>query len=195
MKCDPRRIIFLPEFLNRHSFVSLFAWLMNAFVLEKKLKRDHATQLLHVASLTPSQMQFHFVVRHPMKEYTPEKNLCVECINHCKDIGLCADGGPKPRFMVGKDTELPGNHDEIEKNVAKVKKAIDSLNNGKMLDDNNGVFVNNEDILDVKGIGTARAISFPSLCCFTGLGTTTAAIQTAKQAILNSETGNGYAGD
>ena len=97
--------------------------------------------------------------------------------------------------MVGKDTELPENHNETEKNVAKVKKAIDLLNNGKMSDDNNGVFVNNEDILDVKGIGTVRAISFPSLCCFTGLGTTTAAIQTAKQAILNSETGNGCAGD
>ena len=61
--------------------------------------------------------------------------------------------------------------------------------------DINGVFVDNKDILDVKGIGSARAISFPSLCCFTGLGTTTAAIQTVKQAILNSETGNGYAGD
>ena len=115
VKYDPTEIIFLPEFLNRYSFVSLFAWLINAFVLEKKLKRDHAIQLLYVALLTPSQMQFHFVVRHLMKEYTPEKNLCVEYINHCKDNGLCANGGPKPRFMVGKDTELPENSDEIEK--------------------------------------------------------------------------------
>ena len=104
-------------------------------------------------------------------------------------------GDQKPRFMVGKGTELPENHDETEKNVAKVKKAIDLLNNGKMSDDNNGVFVNDEDILDVKGIGTARAISFPSLCCFTGLGTTSFATQTARQATLNSETGNGCAGD
>ena len=68
------------------------------------------------------------------------------------------------------------------------------LNSGKM-SDTNGVFVDDKDVCDVKGIGLARAISFPSLCCFTGLGTTTAAIQTVKQAILNSETGNGYAGD
>mgnify|MGYP003308334420 CR=1 FL=1 len=193
-KYDPTEIIFLPEFLNRYSFVSSFAWLINTFVSEKKLQRHHAIQLLYVALLTPSQMQFQFVVRQLMKEYTPEKNLCFEYINHCKDNGLCANGGPKPRFMVGKDTELPENSDEIEENVAKVEKAIDSLNNGKMLD-NSGVFVDNKDVLDVKGIGSARAISFPSLCCFTGLGTTTAAIQTAKQAILNSETGNGYAGD
>ena len=56
VKHDPTEIIFLPEFLNRHSFVSLFAWLTNAFVLEKKLQRHHAIQLLHVALLTPSQM-------------------------------------------------------------------------------------------------------------------------------------------
>ena len=35
VKCDPMEIIFLPEFLNRCSFVSSFAWLTNAFVLEK----------------------------------------------------------------------------------------------------------------------------------------------------------------
>ena len=140
MKCDPTEIIFLPEFLNRCSFVSSFAWLINAFVSEKKLQRHHAIQLLHVALLTPSQMQFQFVVWHLMKEHTPEKKLCVEHMNHCKDNGLCANGGPKPRFMVGKDTELPENSDETEENVAKVEKAIDSLNNGKMLD-NSGVFV------------------------------------------------------
>ena len=167
---------------------------MNEFIAEKKLQHHHAAQLLHVASLTPSQMQFQFVVWHLMKHHEPEKNLCLECMNHCKDKGLCANGGTKPRFMVGQDRELPKNLVEMKENLAKVKKAVNSLNSGKMLD-TNGVFVDDKDILDVKGIGLARAISFPSLCCFTGLGTTTAAIQTAKQAILNSETGNGYAGD
>ena len=47
VKYDPTEIIFLPEFLNRYSFVSSFAWLINAFVSEKKLQRHHAIQLLY----------------------------------------------------------------------------------------------------------------------------------------------------
>ena len=61
--------------------------------------------------------------------------------------------------------------------------------------DKKGVFVDNRCVVQVKGIGAARAISFPSLCCFIGLGTSEHAMQTAKQAILNSETGNRHAGD
>ena len=49
--------------------------------------------------------------------------------------------------------------------------------------------------MNVKGIRSARAILFPLFYRFTGLGVLWQAIQTAKQAILNSVTGNGYAGD
>ena len=58
-----------------------------------------------------------------------------------------------------------------------------------------GVFVDNKTVVDVKGVGPARAISFPSPCCFIGLGTSEYAIQTAKQALLDSESGNGHASD
>ena len=115
-------------------------------------------------------------------------------MKHCKKYGLIANGGPKSRFMAGKENELPNGIKEINKNVKLIEDAIKCLNNGKMLD-KNGLFVDNKTVLKVKGIGPARAISFPSLCCFTGFGTSEYAIQTAKQAILNSETANGYAGD
>ena len=61
--------------------------------------------------------------------------------------------------------------------------------------DKKGVFVDNKTVVDVKGIGAARAILFPLLCCFTGSGASWQAFQTAKQAISNSETANGCAGD
>ena len=186
--------IFLPEFMNRYSFVSSYAWLINSFHGIKGVTRRHAIELLYVALLTPSQIQFQEVVQHLKKGFKPKNNLCDRYINHCKKYGLCANGGPKPRFMAGKETELPRGKKEINENIIRLKNAIDSLNNGQMMN-KSGVFVDNKTVVNMKGIGAARAISFPSLCCFTGLGTSWQAIQTAKQAILNSVTGNGYAGD
>ena len=129
-----------------------------------------------------------------MKRFNPDENLCFECIKHCEKNSLCANGGPQPRFMAGQKTELPDGMEEITENLWQIECAIDSLNNGDMLD-KKGVFVDNRCVVQVKGIGAARAISFPSLCCFIGLGTSEHAMQTAKQAILNSETGNRHAGD
>ena len=194
VKHDTLMTIFLPKFMNRCSFVSSCAWLINLFCATRGLKRCHAMQLLCVALLTPSQTQFQLVVRHLMKEFTPETNLCFDCLKHCKENGLCANGGPEPRFMAGKESELPAGMKEVEKNLGQIERAINSLNSGGMLNEK-GVFVDNKTVVDVKGVGPARAISFPSLCCFIGLGTSEHAIQTAKQAILNSETGNGHAGD
>ena len=194
IKNDKLVTIFLPEFMNRYAFVSSFAWLINSFHGMEGVTRRHAIELLYVALLTPSQIQFQRVVRHLRKKFDPRNNLCHEYIKYCKEHGLCANGGPRPRFMVGKETELPQDLVEIEENIKRIEHAIDCLNNGDMMN-KSGVFVDNKTVVNVKGIGAARAISFPSLCCFTGLGTSWQAFQTAKQAILNSVTGNGYAGD
>ena len=194
IKGDKVMAIFLPEFMNRHSFVSSFAWLMNSFSRIEGVTRHHAVELLCVALLTPSQIQFQRVVRHLKNEFKPRNNLCYEYLQHCNKHSLHANGGPRPRFMVGKATELPCGITEINANLELIEKAIDHLNEGGMMN-SSGVFVDNKAVVDVKGIGAARAISFPSLCCFTGLGTTWQAIQTAKQAILNSVTGNGCVGD
>ena len=105
-----------------------------------------------------------------------------------------ANGGPESRFMVGKESELPNGLEEIEKNLDTLRHAIESLNRGDMLNDK-GKFVNNKDVVNLKGVRPARAVLFPSLCCFTGLGTSEHAILTAKQAILNSETRHWHAGD
>ena len=193
IKYDKLVTIFLPEFMNRYAFVSSFAWLINSFHGMKGVTRRHAMELLYVALLTPSQIQFQRVVQHLRKTFQPRNNLCFEYIKHCKKYRLCANGGPSPRFMVGKETELPRDIVEIKQNIKRIEHAIECLNNGNMMNES-GVFTDNKTVVNVKGIGAARAISFPSLCCFTGLGTSWKAFQTAKQAILNS-TGNGYAGD
>ena len=66
-----------------------------------------------------------------------------------------------------------------------MESAIKALSHGKFLD-KNGILVNNNFVVIVQGVGTARAQWFPSLCCFTGFGTTQLAIQTAEQAMFNS---------
>ena len=70
---DKLTTIFLPEFMNRHLFVSSHAWLMNSFFGIKGVKWRHGIQLLCVALLTPSQIQFHLVVRCLKKKFKPQK--------------------------------------------------------------------------------------------------------------------------
>ena len=192
-KYDAITIIFVPEFMNRYSFVSSYAWLINDLSREHKLERHHAIQLLYVALLTPSQIQFHVVVWFLMKSFTAATNLCAECVQHCKKEKLVADGGLQSRFPKAPSNELPLLED-VESNTRKIESAVKSLNDGEMLDQN-GLFVNNSMVVHLKGVGSTRALSFPSLCCFTGFGTTDLAIQTAKQAIINSNSMNMCAGD
>ena len=194
IKYNQPRLLLVPEFLNRYAFVSSYASLINEVSVNKGLEYHHALQLLYVALLTPSPIQFQWVVRHVTNNFNRQNNLCHEYIKHCKNNGLMANGGPESRFMVGKESELPNGLEEIEKNLDTLRHAIESLNRGDMLNDK-GKFVNNRDVVNLKGVGPARAISFPSLCCFTGLGISEHAILTAKQAIINSETRHRYAGD
>ena len=79
----------------------------------------------------------------------------------------------------------PESDCELEENLKKMELAIKALNHGKFLD-KNGIFVNNNFVVIVQGVGTARAQWFPSLCYFTGLGTTQLEIQTVKQTMFNS---------
>ena len=72
---DKLTTIFLPEFMNRYSFVSSYAWLINSFFAIKGVKWRHGIQLLHVALLTPSQIQFHLVVRCLKNEFKPKNNF------------------------------------------------------------------------------------------------------------------------
>ena len=58
---------------------------------------------------------FQLVVWHLMNEFTLETDLCFECMNHCKENGLCANGEPEPRFMAGKESDLPAGMKEIKK--------------------------------------------------------------------------------
>ena len=194
LKHEKLMTIFLPEFMNRYSFVSSYAWLINSFRNLKGVTRRHAIELLYVALLTPSQIQFQHVVQYLKKGFNHKNNMCERYLNYCKKYGLCANGGPQPRFMAGIDTDLPKGKKEINENIFRLKNAIDCLNKGEMMN-SNGVFSNNQVVVNVKGVGAARAISFPSLCCFTGLGVSWQAMQTAKQAVLNSVTGSGCTGD
>ena len=194
-KYDPISCMVLPEFLNPFAFVSSYAWLINKLHSRHNLDRCHGIQLLYVALLTPSQAQFHSVMNFIMKGYNDEMNLCCQYIKHCAENDLCAIGGHRAKFTVGGRAGVRAPKlSEIESNLEKIEVAIRALNEGRMLDAQSGMFVCDNYVVNIQGIGAARATSFPSLCCFTGFGTSQLAIQTAKQAVLNTGTSNDQTG-
>ena len=166
--------MFLPEFLNPFAFVSSHAWLMNSLHSKHNPNQSQGIQLLHLALLTPSQARFHLVLKAVMRGYKQNTNLHFAFMQFCSKNKLPTHGG------IGPESDC-----ELEDNLKKLESAIKALNHGKFLD-KNGILVNNNFVVIVQGVGTARAQWFPSLCCFTGFGTTQLAIQTAKQAMFNS---------
>ena len=101
-------------------------------------------------------------------------------------------GGPKPRFQGQSDcrkdqtTELFEfeSNDVLESNLKKLSNA--------MIDLNNGAWLNNEKELvkslaehKIKNVGNVASLSFPSLCCFTGLCKLNEATLTAKLVLPN----------
>ena len=108
------------------------------------------------------------------------------------ELGMKWGGGPKPRFQGQGDcrknqmTELFEfeSNDVLESNLEKLSTA--------MIDLNNGAWLNNEKELvkslaecKIKNVGIVSSLSFPSLCCFTGLCKSKEATLTAKSVLPN----------
>ena len=93
-----------------------------------------------------------------------------------------------------------GNSSQKKKeSLTQLEFAIKDLDSGKFECDK-GIITTNlgykrnhkEKLYDIYQIGHVSSISFPSVCVFTGLCTSKAAIQTAKQSKLNKSSPNTY---
>ena len=56
------QLVFVPEFQNRFAFVSLLAFGINQISSEKALKRNGCLELMYIALLSPSTLQFYWIV-------------------------------------------------------------------------------------------------------------------------------------
>ena len=103
----------------------------------------------------------------------------------CKDNKLCVRGGNYARFTSQGDQTVPKTESELQKQMSVFQEALASLNQGTMMN-SAGTLTTDRPITELQGVGRVCALSFPSLCCFVGLGVTPQAIQHAKQAIVNT---------
>ena len=76
------------------------------------------------------------------------------------------------------------SNDVLERNLKRLLDAIIDLNNGAWLNDKKEL-VKNLALYKIKNVGNVGSLSFPSLCCFTGLCTSTEARITAKSVLPN----------
>ena len=195
------KIIKVQEFVNRYGYVSSFAHGINVMSTVHRLVRTQVAQLVYAALLTPSQIQFQHVITsmREMEEgtYDETSNMFKEFYQKTNELGLKWGGGPLPRFQGQSDcrkdetgkqkqTELFQfeSNDVLEKNLDRLMDAIVDLNSGSWLNDKKEL-VRNLASYKIKNVGNVGSLSFPSLCCFTGLCTSTEARITAKSVLPN----------
>lgn len=152
-----------------------------------------------MALLSPSSIQYSWVVgemigqlsrskskrkklRHPLLFYT----------EICKQYGLRVRGGRNPHFQCQSDQDVPTTTKQLKEQMNMFQLTVNDLNDGGLLN-KDGIYVHLNKVHGrLKGVGEVSAISFASLYCFVGLGTTKYAIQTAKQAPVNNKSPNNY---
>ena len=151
----------------------------------KELSRTQVCELVYMALLSTSGLQFHWVVRQMMTIKGNIKSPFLTYLKICKDKKLCVRGGSYARFTLQGDQAVPKTKLELQQQMPVFLEALASLNKGTMMN-NMGTLTTDRPITELQGVGQVSALSFPSLCCFVGLGNTLQAIQHAKQALVNT---------
>ena len=182
--------VVLPEFQNRFGYVSVYASAINKITSEKQLSENQLSELVYAALQCRSNLQFHWVleemkqqwetsdqtlVLHPFLFY---KKICTEY-----DLNFC--GGINPRYTSTGTAAIVKTLDELIVEMEKFETTVNRLNSGELLK-RDGKWKCH----DLKGVGAVCGISFPSLCCFVGLGKTPYAVQMAKQSPVNTKPGS-----
>ena len=188
-------VIFVPEFQNRSAFVSLFASAINNARDKVSLSKNQVLELVYVALLSTSNLNFFYVLQEMLNNYITDHQWDHPFFffkETCHRKGLKIRGGRNPRFQGQSEENLPSTKSQLLNQLEVLGQAVRFLNNGELLN-SEGVYVHDSKVYSsLKGVGNVAAISFPSLCCFVGLGETKYAIQTAKQAPLNNSSRNNY---
>ena len=187
-------VMVIPEMLNRYGYVSSYAYMINQVNEKFCISDEQLLELLYVALLQTSQIQFVFVMRRMLEKQTipKEQNLFFLYQNLCSENNLILTGGPLSRYQPQSINPLD---DKGVKNITTgLKKAIDDMDLGKFIDQKTrrvilGVHDNKK--YNVLHVGPVGGLSFPALCVFTGICKSNNAIQTAKYARINLASNKG----
>ena len=124
----------IPEMLNRYGYVSSYAYMINKVNENFCISNEQVLELLYVALLQTSQIQFVFVMRRMLEKQTipKEQNLFFLYQNLCSENNLILTGGPLSRYQPQSINPLD---DKGVKNITTgLKKAIDDMDLGKFID-------------------------------------------------------------
>lgn len=188
-------VIIVPEFVNRFGFTSAYAYMINLFKQKYSITRRQHLELLYVTLTQTSQMQFVYVARAMLlaESYDKNANLFFVFRQICADHGLKFTGGPLPRFQAQPSKRL------MDMDVDTFDLLLNGLEQG-VHDLEEGLFINqsmkcvvggvHQKKYNVKHVGEVAALSFPSLCVFTGLCRSENSITTAMFARLNDSPEN-----
>lgn len=126
-----------------------------------------------------------------------KRNMFQEFYKKSNNLGLKWGGGPLTRYQgqadwrkdqTGRQKKVGlfdfESNDILKENLERLEDAIIELNNGSWLNDKNEL-IKNLASYKIKNLGTVGSLSFPSLCCFTGLCVSKEAITTAKSVLPN----------
>jgi hypothetical protein len=199
------KIIAIPEMPNRYWFVSSFASQINRLVARYRLHEKQIFELIYMALLSPSQIQFYFVTNEMLRllgtsrnPHLPKYRSCLCLFRYYQEIAtqndLVVNGGMNSRYQ---PQPLPNNsifvHDDaLTENINGIQQCVESLRSGDFLKPTGGL-TKKSPATTLSMVGSVGAISFPSLCVFTGVATTTRALETAMMSTPNEDSRNSYA--
>jgi hypothetical protein len=192
------KIVVVNEFLSRFGFVSSFCYQLNRFNTKFQPTFPQRLQLLYVALLQSSSIQFYYVMDLLMsenKEIQPEVNMFQMYQKQCKDSDLLLTAGPQNRVQAAycdPESTVFSQKDGgvvLKSNIDKLADAVRDLEAGGFLCPQTGYLQKRVDVYGVHNIGKVQGLSFASICVFTGLCRSAAAVSTAKQALCNGPKG------
>ena len=124
------------SFFSRYGYVSSFAYEINQFVKKYKPTKDQVIELLYLALLQVSQVQFHYIMNKTMEEQyanITKKNLMEEYFHICSREKLSNFGGPFSRVQAQPNTYTTDVMAYKENSLFWLKCAIADLDLGKFL--------------------------------------------------------------
>jgi hypothetical protein len=190
-----RKVLVVKEFMNRFGYVSSFCYQLNRFNFKFNPTWTQKLQLLYVALLQSSSVQFFHVMDLLMKKdmYRKGDNLFRVYQQKCSHLKLVFSGGPHNRQQPANCNFPVFKNDDsaLECQIQSLGRAVSDLDAGEFLNRQTGYLQKRVDAYGIHTIGKIQGLSFASMCVFTGLCKTEHAVSTAKQALCNEPRNGG----
>ena len=206
---SPLYLIAVPEFFCRYGFVSSFASQINRFVWHQQLDTpdEMIYQLLYIALISSSQVQFYYVVgllinekKQLVAKYEESKlssggktdvTLFRRYQRICETELNSMTGGPFNRIQAQPITHsIFSDDDSLRKNLEKFPQLVDDITDGRFLNANGILKERPGNALKV--VGDVGSLSCAPLLVFVGMAKGVHAVNTAKQSLVNTTSRNSY---